>query len=265
MALSEPPPLDLIFADDAVAQAWAAENEGVSMAPCHVRIQRGRAVEHLPGFAEGAFWVQDLAASLPARLLGEGSGRALDVCAAPGGKAMQLAAAGWAVTALDLSEARIKRMAENFTRTGTEAETICADALKWSPEAKFDAVLLDAPCSATGIFRRHPDVLIRVGERQIEETVTLQSAMLARAADWVADGGVLVYAVCSLEPREGEEQVAAFLSSRPDFTLDPIDTAELPDGVEPAADGTLRTGPWLLSEQGSLDGFFAARLRKGAT
>lgn len=263
LALAVPPPLDLTFSDDATAQTWAAENEGVSFAPCHVRIARGRAVEHLPGFAEGAFWVQDLAASLPARLLGAGDGkRALDVCAAPGGKAMQVSAAGWAVTALDLSEARIKRMAENFKRTGTEAETICADALKWEPEAKFDAILLDAPCSATGIFRRHPDVLIRVGERQIAETMELQSAMLSRAADWVAEDGTLIYAVCSLEPREGEEQVAAFLSARPDFALDPIRADELPDGVAPAADGTLRTGPWLMAEQGSLDGFFAARIRK---
>ena len=268
LALAEPPPLDLTFADDAVAQAWAAENDGVSLAPGHIRIQRGRAVEHLLGFAEGLFWVQDLAASLPARLLQAGKGkRALDLCAAPGGKAMQLAAAGWDVTALDISEGRIRRMEENFTRTGTTANTIRADILKWRPpleNGQFDAILLDAPCSATGIFRRHPDVLIRVGERQIAETMDLQAAMLSRAADWVVKGGTLVYAVCSLEPREGEEQVAAFLANRSDFAIDPIQPDELPKGITPNSDGSLRTGPWLLAEQGSLDGFFSARLRKVA-
>ena len=262
-ALTEPPPLDLIFADDTAAQAWAADHDGISLSPNHVRIQRGRAVEHLPGFAEGAFWVQDLAASLPARLLGMGAGRpVLDLCAAPGGKTMQLAAAGWDVTALDLSEARIKRMEQNFTRTGTTAHMVQADALKWEPETPPTAILLDAPCSATGIFRRHPDVLIRVGERQLAETEALQSALLHRAADWLAPDGVMVYAVCSLEPREGEEQIAAFLAARPDMAIDPINADELPAGIAPTAQGTLRTGPWLLAEQGSLDGFFAARLKK---
>ena len=265
-ALSEPPPLDLTFADDAVAQQWAGEHGGVSLAARHVRLPRGRAVESLPGFAEGVFWVQELAASLPARLLGEGGGkRAWDLCAAPGGKSMQLAAFGWKVTALDISERRLARMEENFARTKTQARTIRADILKWRPpieQGSFDAILLDAPCSATGIFRRHPDVLIRVGERQIAETVELQSAMLARAADWVAEGGVLLYAVCSLEPREGEDQIAAFLAANQQFVLDPVHKDELPPTLAPTPDGTVRTGPWQLTEQGALDGFFAARLRK---
>lgn len=264
-ALAEPPPLDLSFADDVEAQAWAAANEGVSLAPKHVRLPRGRAVESLPGFAEGQFWVQDLAASLPARLLGGSAGRrVLDLCAAPGGKTMQLATAGWTVTALDISEARNRRMEENFARTHTTAQTIRADALKWRPPldgGPYDAILLDAPCSATGIFRRHPDVLIRVSERHITETMDLQTAMLNRAADWLKVGGVLLYAVCSLEPREGEDQISAFLAKHNDFALDPIGAEELPHGVA-SSNGHLRTGPWMLSDVGSLDGFFAARLIK---
>lgn len=264
-AMAEPPPLDLSFADDSLAQTWAHENGGVSLALRHVRLPRGRAVESLPGFAEGAFWVQDLAASVPARLLGDGKGRrVLDLCAAPGGKSMQLAAAGWHVTALDISEARIRRMEENFARTRTTAQTIRADALKWRPpldSGHFDAILLDAPCSATGIFRRHPDVLIRVAERQIVETAALQSRMLDLAANWLKPGGTMVYAVCSMEPREGEEQIAAFLAQHPDFTIAPIDMVELPQGIEPTA-GYIRTGPWVLTEQGTMDGFFTVRLEK---
>ncbi|MBS0254203.1 MAG: methyltransferase domain-containing protein [Proteobacteria bacterium] len=255
--LALPPPLDLTLRDPAETTRWADELGGQSLAPGHVRLARGSAVEHLPGFAEGAWWVQDLAASLPARLLGPGDGRTvLDLCAAPGGKTMQLAAAGWQVTALDASARRAERLKANLARTHLGAHVVVADALAWEPDGTFDAVLLDAPCSATGTCRRHPDVLHRVGARQIAEMAGLQAALLARAARWVSPGGRLVYAVCSLEAAEGEEQAA-----RVALAADPIVAGELPAGLNPTAQGWLRTDPALLAEAGGLDGFFVARWR----
>jgi len=250
--LSVPPPLDLSVKPGKDAP------EGLSLMPCHVRLSRGDAVESLPGFADGDWWVQDLAASIPARLIGAGTGRVLDVCAAPGGKTMQLAAAGWQVTALDSSAKRIERMRTNLRRTGLEADLIAANALTWQPEALFDAVLLDAPCTATGTCRRHPDVLHRIGPRHIAEMAELQEGLLARAAEWLKPGGVLVYAVCSLEREEGEEQAA-----KVGLTPDPIRAEELPEGLTPSAEGWLRTDPGMLGEAGGLDGFFVARWRKG--
>ena len=259
--LALPPPLDLALRDPAATAEWAATLGGTSLAPGHVRLARGSAVESLPGFAEGAWWVQDLAASLPARLLGEGAGperqlRVLDLGAAPGGKTLQLAAAGWAVTALDLSAPRLKLLHENLARTGLSAEVVNANALKWQPEAPFDAILIDAPCTATGTCRRNPDVLHRIGERQIAEMADLQARLLARAAGWLAPGGRLVYAVCSLEPEEGEAQVA-----RVPLTPDPIRADELPSGLAATPEGWLRTDPGMLADAGGLDGFFVARWR----
>jgi 16S rRNA (cytosine967-C5)-methyltransferase len=201
--------------------------------------------------------VQDLAASLPARLLGAGEGRrVLDLCAAPGGKTMQLAAAGWQVTALDMHARRAERIEQNLARTGLTAELVVADALQWQPDEAFDAVLLDAPCTATGTCRRHPDVLHRIGPRQIAEMVEIQQALLARAAGWVKPGGRLVYAVCSLEPAEGEAQAVQVA-----LAPDPIRSDELPAGLLPMPDGWLRTDPALLTDAGGLDGFFIARFR----
>ena len=252
------PALDLALRDPAETADWAERLGGVSLLPGHVRLGRGTAVENLEGYDAGAWWVQDLAASLPARLLGAGEGRTvLDLCAAPGGKTLQLAAAGWQVTALDNNAKRLGRVEQNLARTGLSAEVIEADALAWDPPALFDAVLLDAPCSATGTCRRHPDVLHRIGLRQIAEQADLQAALLERAATWVKPGDALVYAVCSLERAEGEEQAA-----RVALTPDPIRADELPAGLVPSADGTLRTDPGMLSEAGGLDGFFIARWRK---
>ncbi|MFM5954361.1 MAG: RsmB/NOP family class I SAM-dependent RNA methyltransferase [Novosphingobium sp.] len=253
--LAVPPPLDLSLRNPDQTQEWADRLGGVSLAPGHVRLQRGTAVENLEGYGEGAWWVQDLAASLPARLLGPGDGlRVLDLCAAPGGKAMQLAAAGWQVTALELRAKRAARIEENLARTGLSAEVVVADALSWEPDAPFDAILLDAPCTATGTGRRHPDVLHRIGPRQIAEMAELQAALLARAAAWLKPGGHLVYAVCSLEREEGAEQAA-----RVTLTPDPIRADELPAGLQPTDNGWLRTDPGLLGEAGGLDGFFVAR------
>jgi 16S rRNA (cytosine967-C5)-methyltransferase len=208
--------------------------------------------------------VQDLAASLPARLLGTGPGRALDLCAAPGGKTLQLAAAGWDVTAVDISESRLARLARNLDRTGLSARIVTADLLEWDPGFQADAVLLDAPCSATGIFRRHPDVLHRVGPRIIAEMADLQGRLLPRAAGWVRPGGLLVYATCSLEPEEGERRIERFLTEHPGFAIDPIAPDELPQGLAAHERGWLRTLPGMLAGQGGLDGFFMVRLMRVA-
>lgn len=255
--LAEPPPLDLTLRDRAQTAHWAERLGGHSLAPGHVRLARAGSVEALEGFREGAWWVQDLAASVPARLMGEGQGRrALDLCAAPGGKTLQLAAAGWEVTALDKSARRTERLAENLKRSGLTAQVVVADALNWQPEHPFDAILLDAPCSATGTCRRHPDVLHR--HANLAELTALQSAMLDRAATWLAPGGTLVYAVCSLEREEGELQALAFDR----LTPAPVTEVELPEGLAPT-NGHFRSDPGMLSEAGGIDGFFAARWVKG--
>ncbi|HEY6870590.1 MAG TPA: RsmB/NOP family class I SAM-dependent RNA methyltransferase, partial [Novosphingobium sp.] len=187
-ALGAPPPLDLTLRDPGQTAEWAARLGGVSLLPGHVRLPRGEAIERLPGFAEGAWWVQDLAAGLPARLLGSPAGgrRALDLCAAPGGKALQLAATGWAVTAVDSSAKRLERLSANFARCGLAAEVVVADLRSWAPEGRYDAILLDAPCTATGTCRRHPDLLHRITLSQIAEMAELQRELLARAAAWMA-------------------------------------------------------------------------------
>ena len=255
--LADLPPLDLTLRDPATTAEWAERLGGQSLLPGHLRLPRGTAVENLAGYGEGAWWVQDLAASLPARLLGAGQGRrVLDLCAAPGGKTLQLAAAGWQVTALDTSAKRLERMRANLDRVGLTADLVTADALVWEPDAAFDAVLLDAPCTATGTCRRHPDVIHRIGPRQIAELAELQGRLLDRAARWVRPGGSLVYATCSLEPAESEEQAA-----RVSLAPDPIRAEDLPQGLSPTAQGWLRTDPGMLPEAGGLDGFFVARWR----
>ncbi len=257
-AIAAPPPLDLTL------QSEVAELAGESLLPGHLRITGDTAVLDLPGFAEGSWWVQDLAASLPARLVGGGTGRALDLCAAPGGKTLQLAASGWDVTAVDISQSRLARLSENLARTGLSANIVTADLLDWEPGFEADAVLLDAPCSATGIFRRHPDVLHRVRPRVVAEMAELQARLLPRAARWVRPGGLLVYATCSLEPEEGERQIERFLAGHPEFAIDRVLADELPEGLIAHERGWLRTLPGMLAEQGGLDGFFMVRLMRVA-
>lgn len=261
-ALVDEPATDLTLKDPATTAHWADALGGISLWPGHVRVprsrERGGDVTEWPGFAEGAWWVQDLAASLPARLLGAQPGEAvLDMCAAPGGKTLQLAAAGAEVTALDVSEARLARVRENLARTGLQAETVAGDALRFEPGRLYDRILLDAPCSATGIYRRHPDVLHLKGARDLAPLTLLQAALLRRAALWLKPGGTLVYATCSLDPREGEriaERVIAGLAR------DLIHPDEVPAGV--TAEGFVRTLPGQLADAGGLDGFFIARFRK---
>ena len=260
--LAFPPELDLALKDAVETETRAVAMGGVTLAPGHVRLPRGAAVESLADFKAGDWWVQDLAAQIPARLLGAGEGKsALDLCAAPGGKAMQLAANGWKVTALDMSKRRLDLLKDNLKRTGLKASPVRADALTWEPKHRFDAILIDAPCTATGTCRRHPDVLHRIGARQIPEMVELQRALAAKAAEWLNPGGVLVYAVCSLEAEEGEEQ-AAWINANCGLTPMPITPEELPAGLAPTTEGWLRTHPGMLADQGGLDGFFVARWRK---
>ena len=251
------PPLDLTFVDDGEAQAFAAEHNGNSLGQRHVRIESS-SVSDLPGFEGGRWWVQDLSASLPARLIPASAKNVLDVCAAPGGKTMQLAAAGHNVTAIDASESRLGRLRENLDRTHLEAELVTADALTWQPKREFDAILLDAPCSATGTFRRHPEVLYRARPRIIAEGAELQGKLLDHAAAWLKPGGTLVYSVCSLEPQEGEDVIRALLDRQPEYRIE--SPTDLPDFVPVAPKGWVRILPGLLEEVGGLDGFFMVRL-----
>jgi 16S rRNA (cytosine967-C5)-methyltransferase len=261
--LVQPPEVDLHVKDAGETGQWQAKLGGVSLAPAHIRVPRGTPVEKLEGYKEGAWWVQDLAAQLPTHLLGAGEARnerrhALDLCAAPGGKTMALAASGWKVTALDISKRRLGVLKENLKRTGLKASAVRADALTWEPKHQFDAILLDAPCTATGTCRRHPDVLHRIGPRQIAEMVEIQRALIERAVAWLKPSGTLIYAVCSLEPEEGEEQ-AAWIGETFDLSPAPIAVTDLPSGLAPTEQGWLRTHPGMIREEGGLDGFFVAR------
>lgn len=258
-AIAKRPALDLSFASDDVCAAFP---DGVSLASRHRRLESPGAVAGLSGFDEGGWWVQDLAASIPARLIPPQARRVLDACAAPGGKTMQIAAAGHEVTALDRSESRLARLSDNLARTGLKVETVVADALEWDAESPFDAVLLDAPCSATGTFRRHPEVLYRARPAVIEQSAELQTKLLLRTAGWVRPGGSLIYAVCSLESQEGEDRIDAFLFDRPDFCVKAAPV--LIDGVRPHSRGWLRVLPGMLEADGGLDGFFTAHLVRAA-
>ena len=263
--IAKRPALDLSFASHDEAKAFAEETKGVSLAPRHVRLTDAGVVTGLPGFGQGRWWVQDLAASLPARLIPGEAGDVLDLCAAPGGKTMQIAAAGHHVTAVDQAESRLKRLRENLDRTHLDAKLVAADAAKWKPHQQFDAILLDAPCSATGTFRRHPEVLHRARPQIIRDSVDLQKELLTRATSWLKPGGSLVYAVCSLEPDEGEQLIGDFLARDSSFRTDPPQPGELPDFVTPSPEGWVRVLPGLIEEQGGLDGFFVARLVRTAT
>jgi 16S rRNA (cytosine967-C5)-methyltransferase len=258
------PPLDLTVKGD--ADMWAGKLGGRVLPTGSVRlIARGR-VEELEGFAEGAWWVQDAAASIPAQLLHDIAGkRVADLCAAPGGKTAQLAARGAAVTAVDLSKTRLARLEENLARLGLAAETVAADATQWQPEAPFDAVLLDAPCSSTGTIRRHPDVPYLKSDADIADLAALQTRLLDNAVRLLKPGGTLVYSTCSLEPEEGEAQVAALLARNDSLRIEPIRPDEPFGDTEWAqSSGVLRTFPFQLQlnspEWNGMDGFFAARL-----
>jgi 16S rRNA (cytosine967-C5)-methyltransferase len=220
-------------------------------------------IERLPGYEEGAWWVQDAAAALPARLLGDVAGRrVIDLCAAPGGKTAQLASMGGAVTAVERSPARLKRLGENLARLRLAAELAEADATQWRPPAPADAVLLDAPCSATGTIRRHPDIPWLKTPDDLAKLTALQDRLLDSAVAMTGAGGVLVYAVCSLQPEEGPQRIAALLARAPVERV-PVASAEVAGMAEwLTSDGDLRTLPCHLGGQGGMDGFYACRLRR---
>ena len=258
------PALDLTVKEN--AQSWAEHVHGRVLPTGTVRTLAHGAITLLPGFVEGAWWVQDAAASIPAQLFGDVRGLDVcDLCAAPGGKTAQLANAGAHVTAVDRSPGRLSRVAENFTRLKLTAETVAADALEWKPDRQFDAVLLDAPCTSTGTIRRHPDVPWLKSETDLGVLASLQQRLLDHAVDLVKPGGTLVYCVCSLEPEEGEDQIAALLARDPRVTRSAIAPGEVFGHAEFLKDdGSLRTLPSYLPDSdplwAGLDGFYAARL-----
>lgn len=248
-------PLDITVKSDPAA--WADRLGGKVLSTGTVRREAGGRIEDLSGFDEGAWWIQDAAAALPAKLLGEVAGKPVaDLCAAPGGKTAQLAAAGAKVTAVDQSGNRLERLRQNFRRLKLDVETAVADVSSWQPGGEFDAVLLDAPCTTTGTIRRHPDILRLKREGDLTRLLPLQARLIDRAADVVRPGGALIYCTCSLEPEEGRDQIAAFLGRHAEFARKPVAAGEC--GIDAAwltPDGDLRTLP-----QHGLDGFFAARL-----
>ncbi|MCU0910829.1 MAG: methyltransferase domain-containing protein [Rhodobacteraceae bacterium] len=256
------PPMDLT-PRDGDASALAARLGGIALLTGSVRLPPGAQVTALPGYAEGAWWVQDAAAALPARLHAPRPGEKIaDLCAAPGGKTLQLAAAGAQVTAVDASADRMERLRQNLSRCRLEAETVVADVLDWAPPGEgFDAILLDAPCTATGTVRRHPELpFIRSGAA-VKPLVALQAALIDRALGLLRPGGRLVFCTCSLLPEEGERQVAAALARHPGLAADTA--VALPEGVDPAwcsAEGGLRLRPDVWADEGGMDGFYMARL-----
>lgn len=219
-------------------------------------------ITQLSGYADGDWWVQDVAASLPVRLLGDVSGlRVLDACAAPGGKTLQLAASGASVTAVDRSQKRVKRLHENLMRTGLTATVVTADMEHYQPETMPDIVLLDAPCSATGTIRRHPDILVRKTQQDVEEMVALQRRILNGVMRWLPSAVPLIYCVCSLQPEEGEQQIQWLLDEYADMKIEAIDAEVLGWPKEwQTSHGTIRTLPHYWAEQGGMDGFFIAKL-----
>ncbi|MFN3674252.1 MAG: RsmB/NOP family class I SAM-dependent RNA methyltransferase, partial [Bosea sp. (in: a-proteobacteria)] len=259
----EEPPLDITVKQD--AQLWAERLGGLLLPTGSIRLRERDSITALPGFAEGAWWVQDAAAALPVKLLAPQPGeRVADLCAAPGGKTAQIAATGAAVTAVDRSAPRLRRLRANLDRLGLAAEIVAADVARWQAEP-FDAVLLDAPCSATGTIRRHPDVAWTKLPEDREKLVALQARLLDAAANLTRPGGRLVYCTCSLEREEGEAQIAAFLQRRPDFARRPVLAEEI-GGIGEAIDaqGDLRTLPHQLrfetSRLSGWAGFYASRL-----
>ena len=256
------PPLDLSVLRE--PERWANELGAEILPTGTLRRRSGGLVEALPGFDAGAWWVQDAAAALPALMLGPLKGkRVLDIGAAPGGKTAQLAAMGAKVTALERSPRRAEFLVRNLGRLTLDAEIVVADALEWQPAAPFDAILLDAPCTATGTIRRHPDVPWAKSPADVQRLAEVQGRMLEAAVPMLKPGGTLIYAVCSLQPEEGPQRMAALLAGEAPVVRDPIARGELKGlPVDLTADGEIRTLPCHLAASGGLDGFFVARLRR---
>lgn len=257
------PPLDLTMCDPAEAEAWAGHLEATPIGPRTLRRAVGGRIEALPGYNEGAWWVQDLAATLPVALFGDVAGKTVyDLCAAPGGKTMQLAASGAHVTAVDASKARLERLADNLRRTRLDAHILHEDVLAWQPNERADLVLLDAPCTATGTIRRNPDLLWSKGEENLNALQNLQDHMLDEASRMVKPGGLLVFSTCSLLPEEGEARIAAALARHPGLSRLPIDPARIGGLPVINKDGDIRALPSIMTSAGGMDGFFASVLQK---
>ncbi len=256
------PPLDITVKTDPAF--WAEQLGGVVLPMGSVRLRDTRNITQLKGFSEGYWWVQDMAATIPARLLGDvREKRVIDLCAAPGGKTAQLAAGGAKVSAVDMSKERIAMLKTNVHRLKLQADYVTTDASKWLPAIAPDAILLDAPCSATGTLRRHPDVAWHRKPEEIARLVVTQAKMLQHAFAMLKSGGRLVYSVCSLQPEEGEQQITAFLASCKEATLEPVGPAVLGGLTECiTARGEVRTLPCHLAEMDGMDGFYAAVLTK---
>ncbi len=260
------PALDITPKGD--PQALAELLQGLLLPTGSVRVTGKGAVPQLPGYDEGEWWVQDAAAAIPAKLLGNlRNFRVADLCAAPGGKTLQLASAGARVTAVDRSAPRLKRLAQNLARTKLQAEIVVADAASWEAEP-FDAVLLDAPCSATGTIRRHPDILWQKQPEDLAQVAKLQTRLLDNAVKLVKPGGMIVYSTCSLEPEEGEQQIEDLLSRNPAIERVPLQEADAGDPRALTRRGDIRTLPFHFPHDdprlAGCDGFFASRLRRKA-
>ena len=257
-------PLDLTPKPGIDIDRLAADLGATRLPTGSLRIAEAAPVASLPGYDAGQWWVQDAAAALPAKLLGDVRGkRVFDLCAAPGGKTAQLAAAGAAVVAVDRSGVRLRRLAENLARLGLTAEIVEADVGAWQPALPADAVLLDVPCSSTGTIRRHPDIAVSKTPAEVVKLAAVQRRLLASAAGLLAPGGTLVYCACSLQPEEGAGVVDSLVGPGQPYARVPIEAAEVggwPEVLTSAGD--LRTLPCHLGDQGGLDGFYAARLRK---
>ncbi|MDH3738876.1 MAG: MFS transporter [Alphaproteobacteria bacterium] len=262
------PPLDFTLAPGAAAEDWAPRLNANILPTGSLRRRGGGAVSELDGFAEGAWWVQDAAAALPVKLFGDLAGRqAIDLCAAPGGKTAQLAAAGAHVTAVDISSERLRVVTQNMERLRLPAKTVCADAADFTPTDLAEFILLDAPCSSTGTIRRHPDIAWLKNPADVAAAANFQARLLRAATSILALGGTLIYAVCSLQPEEGPAQIDALLAGASDIVRAPISRSELPglDGLSPPAiteAGDVRTLPCHFADQGGLDGFYIARLQR---
>ncbi|MGF1543251.1 MAG: RsmB/NOP family class I SAM-dependent RNA methyltransferase, partial [Parvularculaceae bacterium] len=263
-------PLDVTLKDPSETARWAEALDAAPIGVGSLRLNARRDVASAPGFGAGAWWVQDAAAAMPAAALRAAMGgdiagkRVVDLCAAPGGKTMQLASMGADVIAVDVSGPRLKRVAENLQRVGLKATTVKADALDWSPETPADAVLLDAPCAATGTIRRHPDVAWSKTEDDVAALAKIQTRLLARAAEMTAPGGIVVYCVCSLQRDEGEARIEAALKAEARYARVPIDPATLGDFADAVTRrGDVRTTPASLASRGGCDGFYVAALRVG--
>ncbi len=253
-------PLDITVKSD--PDGWARRLDARVLPTGSLRLAAGGAIAALPGYAEGGWWVQDMAAGLPARLLGPLRGkRVIDLCAAPGGKTAQLAAAGARVTAVDRASRRLERLKANLERLGLEADLVTADAATWRPPAPADTVLLDAPCSGTGSIRRHPDIQRLKTFEDVARMAAVQGRLLRAALEMVGPGGLVVYCTCSLETAEGTARIADLLQGGAPARRQPIAPEEVGGLAELIdANGDLRTHPGQLAALGGLDGFHAARL-----